>query len=853
MPANPYLDFDLRIRREGAGYCAEVLRSPAGTAQQAFASPFSELELENYLLKIGQRASGQRRADTPESRAAREFGGRLYEAVFAGGLETCFRASCDAAKRQEAGLRVRLWLGDAPELADLPWEYLYQPPQRQFLALSKETPVVRHLDLPDTRKPLAVTPPLRALVVVSTPEDQDPLDVQHELRKLHEAVKDLVERGLLVLEPLPAPTLDALQRQLRKADYHIFHFIGHGAFDARSQESVLLFEDDRRRSHPVSGHDLGVYLRDEPTLRLALLNACEGARAARHDPFAGAAQALVLKGVPAVIAMQFAVSDAAAITFAHGFYSALADGLPVDAALAEARKSIFARGNAVEWGTPVLYLNAPDGRIFDVDTSGVETTAARLARLLGEARAGREAADWTRCAAKAEAVLALDADHVEAKSLLAAALRAREAEKIFGEGVGHAEAGRWAEAVAAFERVEQDLPGFKDTAARLKAARRKLEDARRGPPPVNPDPQHRPPPDPVVPLPPPKRKRGLLALAAVLVLAAAVAGVIFSGALPRPSPSPEPEGRPIPATAATGWKIIALDGREHGPVPLDELRQWIAERRVIGKSLVRELPDGEWKTIESDAALAAHLPAPPPVQPEPAVVTVMPPPEPVRTTPPPPARREGWYFTDDEGREQGPISREALLAMIGAGQVDEDTMIRAPGSDRYRLASRHAELRPALEAYAAAEPEPAPPPRRAAPDQPQPFSPPGWWRMRMTENVRLSGLRTEADGYVNFDAFGNFTYTGQVVGGPFAGAPMMLQGAWSWDPARRTLEVRHPLIDGSINVIQANVTGAGDSFRASGSSLVGTYAFEFQRGAPNPGTTDATTQQLLELIRQFGR
>jgi tetratricopeptide (TPR) repeat protein len=52
--------------------------------------------------------------------------------------------------------------------------------------------------------------------------------------------------------------------------------------------------------------------------------------------------------------------------FAHEFYGALADGYPIDAALTEARKAIFAAGREVEWGTPVLYLRAPDGRIFDV-------------------------------------------------------------------------------------------------------------------------------------------------------------------------------------------------------------------------------------------------------------------------------------------------------------------------------------------------------------------------------------------------------------------------------------------------------------------------------------------------------
>jgi hypothetical protein len=55
----------------------------------------------------------------------------------------------------------------------------------------------------------------------------------------------------------------------------------------------------------------------------------------------------VQQGVPAVIAMQFEITDEAAITFAEEFYSATADGYPVDAALAAARKAIFAAGNDI--------------------------------------------------------------------------------------------------------------------------------------------------------------------------------------------------------------------------------------------------------------------------------------------------------------------------------------------------------------------------------------------------------------------------------------------------------------------------------------------------------------------------
>jgi hypothetical protein len=80
------------------------------------------------------------------------------------------------------------------------------------------------------------------------------------------------------------------------------------------------------------------------------------------------AQSLVQGGLPAVVAMQFEITDRAAIVFAHEFYRAMADGYPVDAAITEARKVLLteSRGSGLEWGTPVLYMRAPDGRVFDM-------------------------------------------------------------------------------------------------------------------------------------------------------------------------------------------------------------------------------------------------------------------------------------------------------------------------------------------------------------------------------------------------------------------------------------------------------------------------------------------------------
>jgi len=361
-----FLDFDLTFQRTANGYRAQVLGSPAGQASVEFVLPFKEFEIENFLLRFGRPRQPVRGLASSQLGEARSFGSRLFEAAFSGEVRSCLRSSLDEAQRQDLGLRIRLRLTDAPELNDLPWEFLLYPSRDRFLALSAETPLVRYLELSERIRPLEVKPPLKVLTVISSPTDYPPLDVESERRKLQESMAELQERNLLVLSRLESPTLPDLQRWLRRETCHIFHFIGHGGFNSRTEDGLLLFMDEKGRGREVTGQTLGTLLHDHRPLRLAVLNACEGARTSLTDPFAGVAQSLVQQGIPAVVAMQFEITDKAAITFSQELYAAVVDGYPVDAALAEARKALFLAGHELEWGTPVLYMRSPDGRIFDI-------------------------------------------------------------------------------------------------------------------------------------------------------------------------------------------------------------------------------------------------------------------------------------------------------------------------------------------------------------------------------------------------------------------------------------------------------------------------------------------------------
>lgn len=362
-----YRNFDLLIERQASTYRARVISSPEGEGRADFSLPFSSLELENFILSMGN-ARGDEQSSVPSKMpAAKAFGIRLYETLFNGPVRDLYQGSLRSAEREGYGVRLLLHISEVPELASVPWEYLYDPSLARFLALSVDTPVVRYMDIPRQILPLHVKPPLRILVMISNPREFPQLDVEAEWRILNDALEDQVRRGLISITRLEDPNLLALQGKLRQEEYHVFHFIGHGTFSDYREDGLLLLEDENGAGAPVSGHYLGTLLHDEKSIRLAVLNACEGARTSTSDPYAGTAQQLVRQGIPAVIAMQFEVGERTAETLSREFYRSLADNYPVDAALAEARKAIYTQGQDIEWGIPVLYMRSPDGQLFDVE------------------------------------------------------------------------------------------------------------------------------------------------------------------------------------------------------------------------------------------------------------------------------------------------------------------------------------------------------------------------------------------------------------------------------------------------------------------------------------------------------
>lgn len=367
-----YEDFFLQIHASSADGHAVAVHCPAGDGSGVFQMPLTPEELwklrDGFALENGRdgavrdAATAARPSFRPE-----EIGARLFDALFTDQVRRLLAESLTLLPQDgEHGLRIKLCFDPgAGALNQLPWETLFWEDRREFLNLGRKTPLVRYLNVPRAMRP-RLSSPLRVLLASACPPGVDFLDLDGETRKVEDALERLP--GVEV-HPLAHATPQGLRDKLLEQPFHVLHFMGHGSFDACSGDGALLLEDEDGRAARIPGRVVANLLRDFSSLRLTFLNACRTACSTSVgglDPFGGVASALVMAGMPAVLAMQFPVSDEAAIQFSTGFYRRIAAGDPVDAAATEGRMAVHLKDpGSPEWATPALFLRTWDGRLFE--------------------------------------------------------------------------------------------------------------------------------------------------------------------------------------------------------------------------------------------------------------------------------------------------------------------------------------------------------------------------------------------------------------------------------------------------------------------------------------------------------
>jgi len=351
------IDFDITIHGQQAPYLVHATyRQHTATGQfaaDATHPAWSQLD----RLAQGRTPAGRQHLE--------EIGAQLYALLFQGQVRDLWlqaRAELDAGA---TGVCIRL-MTQPPAVTALPWEAMFDPERNVAFAGSLQTPLVRaerQLQHVGRVRTLAATPPLRLLI--ATPEDPtEQIDGAAEVQQLTTALGALAGHFVEITVLDGRFDVVTLRQKIAEVQPDILHLVTHGQPDG-----VLLWQQGVPMIAPAAA--LRVALEDAHSVKLIFLNACATAQGILHHGLASLGAHLLQTGVPAVIAMQYDIEENTASDFARFFYQELFSGRcpgVVPRAVSFARSNLYALNpDNIGYSTPVLWLNAIDGTIFEME------------------------------------------------------------------------------------------------------------------------------------------------------------------------------------------------------------------------------------------------------------------------------------------------------------------------------------------------------------------------------------------------------------------------------------------------------------------------------------------------------
>jgi hypothetical protein len=328
-----------------------------------------------------------------------DYLGRVGDAIYDDGLASgkdvyhILQSSIDESRSKDIAWQLKLSKNDT-HLARYPWELMGNEHRHLLMNSSLRLDLARSVLLCRAARPFSLSLPLNILYIESRPYISDRLPGAQR-RIIEDVLQDSIQRGEVDLEVLstsrgnPAespPTYPDICDRLSTKEYHVVHFDGHGQFGrqcpkcgrlyypqyetcakgchARLDEPLgfLQLEDLFKQREWVNSNDLH-YLLDGTSIRLVILSACFSGTIYGETIFSGVAPALLERGIPSVVGMQFSIYDEHANTFVETFYRNLTRSGNVRRAIQAGRQKLLREKS---WYIPVLYLRTLDatGQLF---------------------------------------------------------------------------------------------------------------------------------------------------------------------------------------------------------------------------------------------------------------------------------------------------------------------------------------------------------------------------------------------------------------------------------------------------------------------------------------------------------
>jgi CHAT domain-containing protein len=316
--------------------------------------PFSNID------KIEARYSALN--ESKSNKTIQRFGELLFDTLIREDIKYLWHRIQENASNSNQGIRLRLVCTE-PRLIRVPWEYIYDKQEHRFIALAKDYSIVRAFADLNPSSPLHVGDQLRLLAVSSSPPQLTPVRAEDEKRRIKEILKK--SPHINQFNSLQG-NQKKLRDQLGKLNPHVLHYVGHGYFNNATAEALLAFEGENDETNYINVDSFDHLLQAAESIRLVVLNACSTAEVSTARVISGFAQSLAQKNIPAIVAMQDTICDEASFEFAQGFYQALSKTGSVERGMVAGRQSIQDDAKSNEWGLPVLWLRAPEGKLFDI-------------------------------------------------------------------------------------------------------------------------------------------------------------------------------------------------------------------------------------------------------------------------------------------------------------------------------------------------------------------------------------------------------------------------------------------------------------------------------------------------------
>ena len=287
-----------------------------------------------------------------------------------------------------------------PAILNLPWRLAVA--DLPLLFLTKGKPAAADLPLLE-----AEAPPLKILVMISSPEDADfesRLSYEEEEEEIIRSFSPLFDLGQVQIDFTDDGSPESLADKLADNHYHIVHFSGHGI--SRSGKGYLALENHLVMDQQlVEAAEFARIFQEKPEHMpgLVVLSSCQTAKGGLEEGMQSVADELLLKRVPAVIAMSVSITDYFATYFASMLYQRLAEKEPLYRAFQHALHKTRAHEassrpalNPSQWMIPQLLTSRKVDHLIDWDRAEDQIHYAASKFVIGQAGLIRERRDGYR-------------------------------------------------------------------------------------------------------------------------------------------------------------------------------------------------------------------------------------------------------------------------------------------------------------------------------------------------------------------------------------------------------------------------------------------------------------------------